>query len=222
MLNIVQAEKNAEARAAIFGFIASLLNHAPDSDLIQGLRAADISVFLESIPERDPSRDIKQGLSELSEFMGATAEMPASETALLLAEDWTRLFRGVRPGYGPSPPYEGLYRSDDHLGVDAIQAVNHWYLENDVGVDTEHPDRPDYLGLEMDFIRHLSELEARGWGIGNREEATEYLERGNLFFAEHIATWVPYFCEEAMGFAKTGFYRGLIKMIQGVIVDASP
>ena len=212
-----EAAKNAETRAATFGFIAALLNQTPDADLILGLRTTDFNTFIDSIPDHDTPSNIKQGLTELSEFTQETTKMPASETALMLAKDWTRLFRGVSPGYGPAPPYEGLYMSNDELGLDIIQAVNHWYLENAVGVDSDHPDRPDYLGLELDFVRHLSELEARAWEEGDEKVATDYFQRRALFITEHIAPWVSRFCKEAKPYAKTGFYRGLIKIIQGAI-----
>ncbi|MFC1823988.1 molecular chaperone [Thermodesulfobacteriota bacterium] len=219
MLTPGEALKNAETRAATFGFMAFLLNQTPDDDLILGLRTTDFNTFIDSIPDHDPSQDIKHGLTELFKFTQETSKIPSNDAALMLAKDWTCLFRGVSPGYGPAPPYEGLYMSGDELGLDIIQTVNHWYLENGVRVDSDHPDRPDYLGLELDFIRHLSEIEARAWAEGNETEATKHFQRNTLFIAEHIAPWVSRFCEEAMGFAKTGFYRGLIKIIQGAIAD---
>ena len=52
---------------------------------------------------------------------------------------------------------------------------------------------PDHISLEFLFMSYLID-------INNRELQGKFLE-------EHIANWVPYFCDEVSKQAKTLFYR---------------
>ena len=60
--------------------------------------------------------------------------------------------------------------------------------------------------------RQAEALEGRGAeGAEADTRAEAYGLRARNFFADHLAPWVPVFCEEAAALASTAFYRGLLQ-----------
>ena len=97
-----------------------------------------------------------------------------------LAVDWTRLFRGVQPGYGPPPPYEGLWRGCDPLV--ALQAVARVYREQGVGpAGGSAGNRLDYLGLELDYLRYVCEQQALAYEQGEEVAIERWSEAEAAF-----------------------------------------
>ncbi len=213
--------RDAETRAEMFGFIASMLNRKPGAELVRRLRSAGSEAFAGLIPDGDSSGSVGHGFLDMADFVEETEDYPEDEVEKMLAIDWTRLFRGVSPGYGPPPPYESVYIDQDKSGIEIIQSVRRWYMENGAGIDRRQPNRPDYLGLQIDFLRYLAEQEQKAWDHGYSDEALDFLKKSIQFIAEHITPWAHEFCEQAIGFADTGFYRGLIQITGEIISGAN-
>jgi TorA maturation chaperone TorD len=137
-----------------------------------------------------------------------------------LAVERTRLLRGVKPGYGPPPPYESVYvGSDQGPLMQASVAVRQAYAEAGVGLPEEVKDQPDFIGLELDFMRHLTEKEAQAWAAADPEEALKVLEKERAFLEEHITRWIPRFCDVMHQEARLDFYRGIARMTKGFVLD---
>jgi TorA maturation chaperone TorD len=132
-----------------------------------------------------------------------------------LAVDWTRLFRGLRPGYGPPPPYEGVYLGGD--GLQAIQAVARFYHSHGLGPADGAGNRPDYIGLELDFLRHACEQQAGALEKGETGEAEKWQEVEESFLEEHTGKWIGAYCERAIAEARTDFYRGTLRLMGAMI-----
>ena len=161
-------------KAGMFGFLASVFNHRVDSDFIHRLRGGGIrSLLVDDRPE-SISSDIKLGLDEMSGFIQAAHGKTDIETEQELAVDWTRLFRGVNPEYGPPPPFEGLYVKGGTNSPEVLEAVLRCYRENGFSPDPDFQNRPDYIGMELDFLGLLSEREAEALEEGDTSRASGY------------------------------------------------
>jgi TorA maturation chaperone TorD len=93
------------------------------------------------------------------------------------------------------------------------------YAEAGVGLPEEMKDQPDFIGFELDFMRHLTEKEAQAWADDDREEALGILERQRAFLKEHITRWIPRFCDVMAQEARLDFYRGIACMTKGFVLD---
>jgi TorA maturation chaperone TorD len=215
----IAAIEEAQARAGMFGFLAALYNQRPDVDLVRRLRTVGIESFVRMTEEENASPDLVQGLSEMAQFIEATKDQSEEEVEQILGVDWTRLFRGISPNYGPTPPYEGVYQAGQRDPVEVLQQVNAIYHENGVTIGEDSPNRPDYIGLELDFLRFLAEREAQAWEQGDEELAFGYADKGKSFFEEHLGGWVWTFCEQALEHARTDFYRGFLRLTKGIMTE---
>jgi TorA maturation chaperone TorD len=213
------AAQYAGQMASIFQFLANVMNRLPDASLIEDLRLMAKNGFPEDLPKMGLGPSVRQGFYEISLFLDNLPQQSDQEVETTLAVDWTCLFRGVRPGYGPPPPYEGIYINRDRIGVETIQAVNSWYQKYQVGLSDQIQNRPDYLGFEFDFLRFLFEHEAVAWQKGDYKHAVNYHQDAMLFATEHIAGWVPLFVAAALPHAETGFYKGFLRIVEAVAGD---
>ena len=209
----------ASARAGAYSFLALLCNQRPERSLVQRLRDLGVDGLVNAVDVGEAEGPVRRGLQEMADFVLETAEVPDTEVQEILAVDWTRLFRGVRPGYGPPPPYEGVYTDGD--GLRAMHAVAHVY--HTYGVTPAQGgagNRPDYLGLELDFLRYACEQQALAYEQGEEEIVERWTEAERAFLTEHTAKWAPAYCERADGEARTGFYKGALHLIKGVLNEA--
>jgi len=201
----------------IYGFLAALFNQRPDADLVKRLRSIGVDAFISLTGGDEISEDVSQGLNEMAHFVEKTLEQPETEVEQTLAVDWTRLFRGLSPSYGPPPPYEGVYREDGKNHNEVIRSLNQIYGECGAAIGEEYADRPDYIGLELGFLSFLAEQEAEAWEQNDRELALSYQERARSFFNEHPGAWGEKFLTIAMKHARTDFYLGFLRLSLGVL-----
>jgi TorA maturation chaperone TorD len=211
-----QATNVARLRAEMFGFLAHMFNHRPDTEFVRRLRVLGVNAFAFSTQD-GITRDVSQGLQEMGFYLEVTSEDSEEFVEQELGVDWTRLFRGIRPGYGPPPPYEGVYREGEASPTDVLQSVMRVYHEHAVDLDEKAANRPDYIGIELDFLRHLNECEAEAWEKGEDLTARSVQEAEKLFMINHLGRWAWKFCNLAIEEAKTDFYRGFIRLTKGVL-----
>jgi TorA maturation chaperone TorD len=97
-----------------------------------------------------------------------------------------------------------------------MRTLTQLYARHDA-VATAAGNRPDYIGVEFDFLRYLSRRELDAWEQGDEALALHYRETACAFIAEHMVPWVGRFCELAIAEAQTDFYRGVARVTKGVI-----
>ncbi|OGO14965.1 MAG: hypothetical protein A2Z14_05510 [Chloroflexi bacterium RBG_16_48_8] len=214
------AIEDAQARAGMYGFLATFYNQRPDKELVQRLRTVGIDSFVRMTEEEDASPDLVQGLSEMGQYIEATMDQEVGEVEQALGVDWTKLFRGISPGYGPTPPYEGIYQGGRQDQIEVLKQINRIYHENGVEIVEDSLNRPDYIGLELDFLRFLAEREVEAWEQEDEELALSNAEKARGFFQEHVGEWVSRFCDHALEHARTDFYRGFLRLTKGVMTEA--
>jgi len=207
----------ARGRAQVFDFLATLLNQRPDLDLVRTLRANSLDDLIEQAEASEPDSQVVLGLREMAQFVETTSEEPDTGIETALGVDWTRLFRGITPRYGPPPPYESIYIDTGETELETIQAVNEFYLNSGAMLEKTVGNRPDYLGLELGFLCFLAEEEAKAWEAGDEALARACQEKARYFFEQHPGAWANKFLTEALNYAKTGFYTGFLYLCMGTL-----
>lgn len=209
----------ATARSRVYGFLGAVYNRMPDDQFAASLSSPEAATFLASLGQaEDDSEDMRDGLHLMEAYIRTSKDRPAEELKTELAVERTKLLRGIKPGYGPPPPYEGVYAptAQEALGQ-TMMGVRNTYAEAGVVLPEEIHDQPDFIGFELDFMRHLTEKEAEAWIGNNYEEVLKTTEKEQAFLDEHILRWIPRFCDLMFQEAQLDFYRGVAKLTKGFV-----
>jgi TorA maturation chaperone TorD len=201
-----------ESLAGTYELLGALLNRCPDAALVENLRAAGADLF--GAAGGSSADGIAAGLAKISKFLEETALLPAAAVAEQLAIDWTRLFRGVSPNYGPPPPYEGQFRSDLGSDMEVLQLINSLYFDKGATVAAETSNRPDYLGIELSFLGFLCRKAAACYNKEDLSAAKEWMQQAQDFLEQHPSRWICSYLTPAHNHVKTDFYRGLLSLIE--------
>ena len=206
------ARQMAEGRGRLYGFLASMYLHVPDSRLVSSLLSEEFSGVIESMSkDRQISRYASDSVRMLREYVKEAHGIQNEKLAESLAVDWTRLFRGVKPGYGPLPPYELVYGRTAEETQDVLIDLARTYDRFGAAIyDKSGNGRPDYIGIELDFMRFMAEKEANGWNTPASRALSDITDGERKFLEDHVTRWVPRFSETALSEARTKYIQGII------------
>ena len=188
-----------------FAFLATILNNQPNEEMIVELR----KIYNE---EELPLQKGGGSYHLIAGYLN-DSNKPTATLAQELSVEWTRLFRGISPVYGPKPPYAGVYNSEDGVGVNTIMAITQMYSAHGLGIREDKHNRMDYLGIQLDFISILSKRAAQEAKSGNL--AAEKAIRTDIldFLQKYLLPWVNKFVDKAREYAKTNFFRGYLVLL---------
>lgn len=189
-----------------FAFFATILNNQPNEEMIVKLRKR----YNE---EELPLQKEEGAYFLIAGYLNDSKNKPIATIVEELSVEWTRLFRGISPAYGPEPPYAGVYCSEDGVGMNIIMAITQMYSAHGLGIQEYKPNRMDYLGIQLDFISILAKRAAKEAGTGNF--AAEEAVRVDIlnFLQKYILPWTDTFINRAKEYAKTDFLRGYLVML---------
>jgi anaerobic sulfite reductase subunit A len=220
----VEAEV-AMSRGSCYGLLASVYNLLPSSTFVARILSTDIRTMFRAVANGTSASetqldDLEQGLRALDDFREQARNLEQKELAIRMGVDRTRLFRGIKRGYGPPPPYESLYRGSECVMAESAVQVKKVYFDIGYHLPQHCKELPDYIGIELDFMSHVCREEAQAWTTANKNRAVALLDTASKFVGEHLIMWVPGFCDEALNYAREGFYQGIAKITRAfVIID---
>jgi len=119
-----------------------------------------------------------------------------------LAEEYASLFvvsGGIRP-------YESA-RLKGLLCQEPASDVEDFYRRCGLTIREDFRILPDHIGMELEFMSHLTAMESDAWKNGDERAATEWSERQREFFESHISTWVFDFLNDLEQLSSHPFYR---------------
>ncbi len=207
----------ARTRASFYNFVNLHFLELPDERFAASLREADLLSALESLEKNhEVHRKINKGASLMSGYLRETASCSNRELAKQLGLDRTRLYRGVSPTYGPTPPYEALWTSKDS-NSDVLPELAEIYQASGFAFQEGVQERLDYIGIQLSFMEQLVTREIEAREAGNQEELQAVLTCEKAFLKGHPGQWTPGFVTSALEQAQTDFYRGHLHMLQGFI-----
>lgn len=208
----------ARRRSEMYGFLATLINAQPDAPMVERLRNLSLQPLFDLVCGPAGSADARAGLEAIAAYQAETEGRDVDAVAQQLAADWVRLFRGLRRGIGPVPPYESLYTGDQQ-GTRVIGAVMRAYRRHGAVLRDDTHEQADHLGLELGFLGFLAECEAQAWDAGDETQATSLFDAGDEFLRVHPRRWAGRFCDAAAVEARTDFYRGALLLMKAVLDD---
>ena len=206
----------ARNRSRVYAFLAQFYNGVPEEEFVGRLLKEE---FMENLKKLSSMArgDLREGAEIIELFLRLNSGRKLEELTEELAVEFTRLFRGLKPKYGPPPPYESVYMKEGRVMGAATLRVIETYLEAGLALTEEYGGPPDYIGTELKFMALASYREAESWENGDEREAKRLLRVQHSFIKEHMLQWIPRFCDTMLEEAESDFYRGVAKLTRGFL-----
>ncbi len=133
--------------------------------------------------------------------------------------EYARLFIG--PGGFPCPPYESVYRerredgSFGNLMGETTLRVREIYRQ--AGLDLGTKQLPDYHCTELEFMGYLVAQEAEQYLAQDVRRAGLWQDIQESFLQDHMAAWLPEFCQDVQRETTLSYYQGLAQITAAYI-----
>lgn len=209
----------AESRAQVYGFHSAIYSQEIDGSQLENLVTGSLG-WMDSLQSgEDLTGDLSEGIHSLEGFRRRFANHPLEATQTELAAEYVRLLQGDRPGEPSGGACEEMYIEINPECEPPASAISQVYAEAGIHPVAERPVRPDFIGCEFDFMYQLCLREAAAWKEHNRSTALRYQEIERGFLRDHLARWVPRFCDAMLRQATNEFYRGIAYLTKGFILN---
>lgn len=203
----------AGARAKIYDLLLGIFSHLPDQQLLSKIRGDDLKNVLNALSQLNSAR-CWSGLDLIHSYTSAIKFRPDEEVLTELSVDRTKILRGTgHPDM--KPPYEGLYKEGRDVGQSLLQ-VKRCYREAGMLPDETVHEPPDYICVELDFMRQLCLNEQDQWR--SEGDVLKVIATEEMFLTEHLGSWVGEFCQQVERHALTDFYRGFAVIMEAVVL----
>ena len=210
----------ASGRAAFYDLLVTVLELLPGRDLLTKIRDGEFERLLANYRGLgEPG--IRAGLDRISSYQMAIRERPDEDVLKELAVDRTRILRGT--GHADmKPPYEGLYKKGARF-EDSVLGLRKFYRKAGLVPDETVGESPDYLCVELDFMKQLC-LREEALRLRKAESEktvtqaiAETVALEEEFLRVHLGKWIGPFCSAVEKHASTDFYRGFALILDAYI-----
>lgn len=200
------------ARECLYRFLAGAISDPRTTrwPLVLDLQSRQLaSAAAELLREEAEAAPVRLGFGELPPealtLQGACDSLPDSVEAL--QAEYDRVF-GLVPAR-ECPPYETEYHatSEPFFQSQQMADVAGFYRAFGLQPTLVLPERPDHLGLELEFMAFL--LLKKRLASEDVEQVRVCEEAERDFFREHLAWWVPSFATGLRRRAAPGVYAAL-------------
>jgi TorA maturation chaperone TorD len=191
-------------RSNIYGLLAAIYRREMTSDLLKQIK--------------DPS--MLEVLSDLGiRLNNGFLEKPEHQLLEDLAVEYARLFIG--PGKHFSP-HESVHheREDGRWGQlwgPSTAEVKKIIESAGLSYQSEYTGLPDHISVELEFMQQVTLAEEKAWDDGDKNLALAYLGNEKKFIEEHLAEWIPDFCDKVINGAELPFYRVMAELTKKFI-----
>ena len=196
-------------RGNVYGFLTEAFIRLPNEEFLQRITSPQMHTFLEQLQKLDHS-NLRRGIRMTRDFLNEINAENSQRIMEELAVDRTRLIRSAGKGKLKAP-YEGLYKKkeDTHM---VILNVKKFYKCMGIAPTSYANDSPDFFCTELDFMKQLCLMEA---DAQNNFGDVKTIERE--FLNQHLGSWIRTYCSAAIETAMTGFYRGLLLILESFV-----
>ncbi len=203
----------AGGRAKMYDMFVGIFGHLPDQLLLSRIKGDDLQNILDDLCHlKNPK--YQTGVDYIKSYRSLMQSKVKEEILAELSVDRTRMLRGTGPK-NLKPPYEGLYKDNREIGESALK-VKSFYRKAGLLPDETVHESPDYLCIELDFMKNLCLREQDLWL--SRVGAIETVNIEEDFLKEHLGSWVGEFCSLAERYVLTDFFRGFITILHAFVV----
>ncbi|KIM11551.1 MAG: dehydrogenase [Sulfuricurvum sp. PC08-66] len=182
------------ARSNLYALLSRLLLQELDASLLQTLRS-DTSMleFFPNLSTWEPFNRLK-----ISELLDTHFNPDFSNLSLL------HLI-----------PYESFYMRDDQMvETGGANPVTDMYSQYDfvVDYDVARVVSADHIGVELEFMHHLVEAQAKAQESDDAQAVTALIEAQHTFLNKHLLQWAPHYLIAAKYEASTPLYHDACDM----------
>ena len=193
--------RTAMERAKLYGLLANLFRREPGPDLLNQLRDPGFHDLLS-----------ETGIDLGDEFFSD----PLDDVRDRLQVEYTFLFLGPGKHISPHESVQ-LKRGRGILWGEETSIVKQFMAAAGFNLDETANEIPDHIGVELEFLSHLSTKEAEAWQAGDHQAAAAALGWQHRFVSNNIGKWVGRFCREVEAAAETPFYAEFAKLLRSFI-----
>ncbi|MEI2723972.1 MAG: molecular chaperone TorD family protein [Verrucomicrobiota bacterium] len=128
---------------------------------------------------------------------------------------------------GACPPYETEYVDSKFTfqRSNSLADISGYYQAFGLAISDQHPERPDHVVLELEFVAHLLGLERQA-AVEDSDRRAEHLQvcrdAQARFLGEHLAWWTPAFAKLLGCANQNGFYAAAGVFLAALIPAGRP
>jgi TorA maturation chaperone TorD len=197
-------EEQAQHRSNIYGLLAAIYRREMTSDLLKQIKDPRFLAVLSNL-----------GIELNNGFF----QKPQQELLEDLAVEYARLFLG--PGKHISPHESVHHQRDDgqwgQLWGPSTAEVKKFIESAGLSYQSEYTGLPDHISVELEFMQQVLQREEQAWEAEDKEMAHLCLENEKKFIEEHLAKWIPQFCDKVTEEAEAPFYRDMAVLTKNFI-----
>lgn len=190
------------ARASVYKLLSQAMLY-PDAAFYELISSGRLVAELETCRRYIQGR----GLSEV--------EGPASlET---LQEEYVGIFSHTV--MRSNSPYEAEYgQAHVFQQTQCLADIAAFYRAFGLEISDDERERPDHIGIELEFMHFLACQEAHAMQSDGPEEVSLVRQTQRDFLTDHLGCWAPHFLKRIEE-GSIGFYRGMIQLAHGFLED---
>jgi TorA maturation chaperone TorD len=197
-------KEQAQHRSNIYGLLAAIYRREMTSDLLKQIKDPRFLGILSNL-----------GIELNNGFF----QKPEQELLEDLAVEYARLFLG--PGKHVSPHESVHHQRDDaqwgQLWGQSTVEVKKFIEFSGLHYKSEYIGLPDHISVELEFMQQVTLREEQAWAEEDKDTALSCLQNEKKFIEEHLARWVPIFCEKVINEAELLFYREMAGLTKNFI-----
>ncbi|MHC4459044.1 MAG: TorD/DmsD family molecular chaperone [Planctomycetota bacterium] len=197
-------EEQAQHRSNIYGLLAAIYRREMTSDLLKQIKDPRFLGVLSNL-----GIELNNGLFQ----------KPERELLEDLAVEYARLFLG--PGKHISPHESVHHQKNDgqwgQLWGESTVAVKKFIESSGLHYNSDYSGLPDHISVELEFMQQVTLREEQAWAEGDKNTALKCLKKEKKFIKEHLARWIPDFCNKVIQKAELPLYREMAKLTKNFI-----
>lgn len=196
--------ETAKQRSNIYGFLSLIYRTEVGETVLQHIR--------------------KPAFHSVLSDMGAKLEddfskKPEKELIEDLAIEYTRLFIGPAKHISP---HESVHheRGDGDWGTlwgKSTVEVKKFIETSGLEYKSDYIGIPDHISVELEFMKQAAEREVQAREENDNDGLLYCLKMEKKFIDEHLAKWLPVFCEKVISEANLSFYREMARITSNFI-----
>ena len=198
-------------RAASYGWLSATFKAPATAELLTLFQEGGVATVVAEVA----------GAEVASDLASAAAGADLDE----LRWEYNNLF--LVPAGQYLTPYESVYRGRhrDAEGKSRLGGLNGpetlevaaFYRAWEVEVDRNRHLLPDFAGVELDFLRLLTDREAAAWEENDTTGARRLLEAERTFLLDHATRWLPELCDNMVELARQPLYAAVARFARGFL-----
>lgn len=188
----------AEGRARTYSVLSALYSAPPSKALADMIREGGLV---------DDGGSLGAAANDLTASFQAAAAMETFDSEMIA--EHTGLFAlpsGIHP-------YESFYLDEKkRLGGRVTIGVSRYYQNAGAEITKTCLDLPDHIGVELEFMKFLCDIEAVLWEEPHSSGLRKCLGFQEGFLTDHLLRWYGPLCDQVVQRSKLEVYRALARL----------